>query len=98
MEAKRLEVLPAAQLEALDAASWYFERNPAVAAALETELRVAFSRIALMPTATSASFAPARRFLLKRFPYEVIFRIYPEVILIVAIAHVKRRPGYWRRR
>jgi toxin ParE1/3/4 len=38
------------------------------------------------------------RFLLQRFPYEIVYKIYPDVVLIIAVAHNKRRPGYWRHR
>ena len=36
-----------------------------------------------------------RRYLLKRFPYGLIYRIDPEQIFIMAVAHLHRRPGYW---
>jgi len=39
-----------------------------------------------------------RRFLLRRFPYSVIYRVEPSRIVIVAIAHGRRRPGYWKER
>ncbi len=39
-----------------------------------------------------------RRVLLERFPYQVVHRLSPEEIVIVAIAHLKRQPGYWRKR
>jgi plasmid stabilization system protein ParE len=39
-----------------------------------------------------------RRALLKTYPYAVVFREGEEEILILAIAHGKRRPGYWRKR
>lgn len=39
-----------------------------------------------------------RRLLLRRFPYSVVFRDEPESILIVAVAHHRRRSGYWSRR
>jgi ParE toxin of type II toxin-antitoxin system, parDE len=39
-----------------------------------------------------------RRYLLKRFPYGLIYRIDPEQIFIMAVAQVHRRPGYWRSR
>jgi hypothetical protein len=38
-----------------------------------------------------------RRFILRRCPFMVIFRTMNDSILIVAVAHGKRRPGYWRR-
>jgi hypothetical protein len=33
--------------------------------------------------------------LVRRFPYGVIYRVREEVIWVVAIAHMRRRPGYW---
>jgi hypothetical protein len=42
---------------------------------------------------------PYRWVRVRRFPYLLIFRRKsPEVIVIVAVAHTSRRPGYWRRR
>jgi plasmid stabilization system protein ParE len=35
-----------------------------------------------------------RRLLVPRFPYEVVYRLLPSEIIILAIAHLKRRPGY----
>ena len=39
-----------------------------------------------------------RRFPLQRFPYGVIYRIAGETLRILAIAHRRQRPGYWRSR
>ena len=39
-----------------------------------------------------------RRILLDRYPYFVVFRELPRKIEIIAIAHCKRRPGYWKGR
>lgn len=39
-----------------------------------------------------------RRYLLKRFPFSLIYRIDPEQIFLIAVAHLHRRPGYWRSR
>ncbi|MGI0024433.1 MAG: type II toxin-antitoxin system RelE/ParE family toxin [Nitrososphaera sp.] len=39
-----------------------------------------------------------RRILLNRFPYSLIYSLEPERIWIVAVAHQRRRPGYWRSR
>jgi hypothetical protein len=35
---------------------------------------------------------------LHHFPYFVVFRELPSKIQIIAVAHAKRRPGYWRGR
>ena len=39
-----------------------------------------------------------RRVLVPGFPYGLIYRAEPDRVLIVAVAHLRRRPGYWRSR
>jgi hypothetical protein len=39
-----------------------------------------------------------RRVLLKIFPYQLIYRVDGDEIRVFAVAHVRRRPGHWRRR
>ncbi len=34
----------------------------------------------------------------KKYPYSLIYRILPDTIKVYAVAHEKRRPGYWKRR
>jgi plasmid stabilization system protein ParE len=40
----------------------------------------------------------ARRAIVTRFPYVVIFDVRPDEILIVAVSHGHQRPGYWKNR
>ncbi len=42
--------------------------------------------------------APFRRHLLPKFPYSIIYAIEPDHIRIIAVAHSKRKPGYWSAR
>jgi hypothetical protein len=37
-----------------------------------------------------------RRKLLHRFPFSLIYSVEPDAILIIAVAHYGRRPGYWK--
>jgi plasmid stabilization system protein ParE len=39
-----------------------------------------------------------RKYLLRRFPYGVIYRMTDAAIEVVAVAHGRRRPGYWKTR
>ncbi len=39
-----------------------------------------------------------RRCLTKVFPYGILYTIEPDYILIVAVAHCSREPGYWKHR
>ena len=37
----------------------------------------------------------ARRFLLSRFPFGIAYRLEADEVVVVAVAHLRRRPGYW---
>ena len=41
---------------------------------------------------------PARRALVRKFPYAVVYLDQPDRVWIVAVMHAKRRPGYWKQR
>lgn len=93
-----LEILPAAAHEALEAAQWYGARSEKAGIAFSREIKAAFARIRHLPETWPAHHHGTRRVLLNRFPYEVVYRVYPERLLVVAVAHCKRRPAYWRGR
>lgn len=42
--------------------------------------------------------AGLRRILLHRFPFSLVYSIEADLILVIAIAHHGRRPGYWQSR
>lgn len=50
------------------------------------------------PYSYAIYFDEYRRSLMPRFPYSEVYRITDEQIVILAIAHLRRRPGYWRNR
>ena len=39
-----------------------------------------------------------RKYLIKRFPYKIIYLMKNEIVIIVAVIHVKRNPGLLRKR
>ena len=39
-----------------------------------------------------------RRLLVERFPYQIVFTHYEKQTRVIAIAHLKREPGYWKDR
>ena len=41
---------------------------------------------------------PLRRFVLPRFTYSILYAVRDDDVLVVAVAHAKRRPGHWRSR
>jgi toxin ParE1/3/4 len=92
-----LEYLEEAVVEAAPAAEWYAARS-ATAAGFETELAEAESAIHTLPHAWPPYDHGTRRYLLRRYPFGVVYRIERTRILIVAVAHGHRRPAYWRDR
>jgi len=93
-----LDYLEQAVIEAEGAARWYAERSRTAAERFSTELDEAEAAILERPEAWPASGDGTRRYLLRRFPFSVVYRIEESRILIVAVAHARRRPGYWKLR
>lgn len=91
---------PQAAVEAQAARAWYAARNPAVGVRFLAEYDRAIQRISDNPGRWSAYPAVAgyRWFHFKRFPYAVIYEVVSERVHVLAVAHDRRRPGYWRRR
>jgi plasmid stabilization system protein ParE len=96
----RMEVnfLPKALQDAIAAKAWYRRRSAAAAIEFELQLHDPIERIASNPGRFPPYLHGARRCGMRRFPYSVVFRELPGVIRIVAVAHGKRRTGYWKRR
>ena len=96
--ATELEYLDEALDEAEAAARWYAERSASAAAGFSEEIDTAESAIVDFPDAWPPFDHGTRRYLLRRYPFSVIYRIESRRILIVAVAHGHRRPGYWKSR
>lgn len=95
---KPLELHPAAVAEGEQATTWYAERDPRVAVQFAEEIEAALGRIAEAPSRWPAYLHGTRRVRLTHFPYLVPYREDRSRILVVAIAHTRRKPGYWRTR
>jgi len=95
---KRLEIYPEADLEADAAFNRYWYESQPAALNFDQNLRAALQRLRRNPREGAPYRHGTRRILLHRYPYFVVFRELPEVIQIIAIAHGKRRPGYWKKR
>jgi len=62
------------------------------------EVERAVRRIISFPQHGSPYLVETRRIVLRRFPYSVVYWPDPEDLLVVAVAHQRRKPGYWRSR
>jgi len=93
-----IELHPSAEAEAREARVRYTAIDPAVGDRFMTALDRALARIAEQPDRWPAYVHETRRMLVRRFPFAIIYRVDAERVLVVAVAHQRRRPGYWRRR
>ena len=86
--------------ELTEAVRWYEERRRGLGAELLEAVSEALTLVRDHPEIGNAySFAPTiRRTRVQRFPYQVVYRLSPPDIIVLAIAHLKRRPNYWKGR
>ena len=87
-----------AEEEIFEALAWYAQRSAIAARAFVQELSSAVTLAARSPQSWPRSFGNTRRVVFPRFPFDLIFRLKGEAIEIVAVAHHRRRPSYWRSR
>lgn len=82
----------------LDAAAYYEEASAGLGYAFLTEMETVFATIKGCPDRRQMLNPPYRRALLQCFPYGVIYRHQEQTCYVVAIMHLKRKPGYWLHR
>lgn len=89
---------PAAEAEYEHALAWYLDRSPQAAERFDAAFDEAIQAIRSYPT-TFPSCDDLHRFvLLKHFPYSLVYRVDGEEARVIAVAHSKRRTGYWSSR
>jgi plasmid stabilization system protein ParE len=94
----KVEFHPAALREVDAAQAWYKERSLFAASAFLRGLSAAVQRVRSAPDRYPVAEAGTRRVLLEGFPFTVYYRVHQNTATVVAVAHQKRRPGYWRSR
>lgn len=96
---KLIEFLPEAEAEHEEALAYYESERKGVGLRFQNAIAAAIrvlqsdpERPPLLPR------SKCRRIRLKKFPYYVLYVVLPDHIRIIAVAHQKRKPGYWRGR
>jgi plasmid stabilization system protein ParE len=90
--------LPAADREFAKAVAHYHKERPGRAAAFVEEIDRATALLADNPHLGTAGEDGVRAFVIGTFPYTMYYVIRPDRIVVAAISHHRRRPGYWRKR
>jgi hypothetical protein len=89
---------PEAETELVEAALFYDSRVEGLGRLFAAEVHRIISYLRAFPDAGAPMHSAARRALVDRFPYAVVYQHGGGGIRVLAIAHLSRRPGYWRRR
>lgn len=87
-----------ADSELNNAAAFFQSRQEGLGDQFLGEVAAAFRRIQSHPFSGSTVFDEFHRHLMRRFPYSIVYRVETEKVFVLAVAHLRRRPLYWRDR
>lgn len=91
----KISLLPEAEAEFREAFIWYFERSLLAADAFRAEVMAAVDDLADDADTWPANEDGVRHRILTRFSYTIHYDLNADEATVLAIAHHKRRPGYW---
>lgn len=94
----KLRTVHAASRELDEAAIYYSLRSTKLAQQFLEAVEAANDEVSKHPLRRPLFDGRSRRLHVAGFPYSVIYRVRSNEIFIVAYAHAKRRPGYWKDR
>jgi toxin ParE1/3/4 len=96
---RRIVVRPDAETELTAAAAWYEDKRPGLGDQFVTAVEAALAEIEESPETWPCwkRGHPYRKYVVRRFPYVVFYTVDDAAVTVVAVAHGKRRPGYWIR-
>jgi plasmid stabilization system protein ParE len=87
-----------AREELAAAATYYNEQQPGLGFRFVSAVEGTISRVQRAPYLHRALEDDLRKIRVRKFPYAVIYRTREQQIEVIAVMHLRRRPGYWRER
>jgi plasmid stabilization system protein ParE len=98
MGGKRVRFHPEAEQEFLTSLGWYRERSLTAAVDFERAVTNALQAISSAPQRWPSYFEQFRKYTLRQFPFGIVYEELLSEIIVFAVAHARRRPGYWKNR
>lgn len=89
---------PEAAHELTESTRYYEEKSAGLGEEFLNEIEEAIAQASAYPKSWKLLAEQDRRILLKRFPYEIIYDVTENIITVIAVKHLKRKPGYWTSR
>ena len=87
-----------ARIEFLDQVAYYEEARIGLGDRFYNEVEIAVARAGRMPGHGSPHKYGTRRVYPKKFPFSIVYVVRELEIVVLAVAHFRRRPSYWRKR
>jgi len=97
-EASRYRFHPEASEEFEAAEDWYDSRSVDASTEFVSDVETAIESITDAPLRWPKYLYGTRRFVLQRFPFSIVYLDEGDYLVVVAIPHGKRKPGYWKSR
>lgn len=100
---KPVRIEPEAEVDIAEAMAWYDEARAGLGDEYFAEIRLAVRSLTTVgpecrPLQGVTAELGVRRKLVRRFPYMIVLIELPAVVRVIAVAHVRRRPGFWKDR
>jgi plasmid stabilization system protein ParE len=95
---RQIRLHPAAQQELEEAAAFYDLEGPGLGSAFLADFEKAGEQMRLLPESSPIVRRHARKKLMTRFPYAVVYSLVMNDVFVLAVAHSRRRPFYWQDR
>jgi plasmid stabilization system protein ParE len=94
----RFIVRPAAAADIDEAFLWYERQRAGLGGEFLTAAQATIDAIAAHPSRYAVIHRNTRRAFLRRFPYGIYYRIYDDIVVVVACMHGRRSPKRWQSR
>lgn len=91
----KFRFLPDAEAELLKEVAYFSAAGTGLGVKFQRAMESAVNMAVANPTGGAPSTGGTRRRLVKGFPFSVVYRASETEILVVAVVHHRRRPGYW---
>jgi len=91
----KIEILAIARLEFEAAKDFYELERSGLGARFENEIKYALLRIRQYPQSWSPERKEIRRYFVHKFPYKILYSSQQGKIIVLAFAHLHRKPDYW---
>jgi plasmid stabilization system protein ParE len=90
-----LRICSLAESEFTDALCWYAERSETIARRFDDEFSQALVVIVNDPERFPRMDSRHRFYLMRSFPYQILYRSVGNIVTVIAVAHTARQPTYW---